>query len=92
MSISDARSFIEVPRKLYCNSNLRISSQKAVKSAKIDSKLIFLLTFFALVFMVVFMSGNNCCTSRTVTESAESIEANSAAGCRYNCHDCSPHF
>ena len=45
-----------------------------------DIKSTCLLFSFAALLMVTFVSGNDCRTSRTVVESAQSVAANSAAG------------
>ena len=45
-----------------------------------ESKSAFLFIFFSVLLMVVFVSGNECRTSKTVTESAKSVADNTAAG------------
>ena len=45
-----------------------------------ESKSIFFLVFLANLLVVALVSGNECRTSKTVAESAQSVDDNSAAG------------
>ena len=45
-----------------------------------ESKSIFFLVFLANLLVVAFVAGNECRTSGTVVDSAQSVDDNTAAG------------